>query len=763
MRIDPHSLRFKITALAATAVALTALGLVVSDYVRTRDFMTEVLQSQLSDSAHAEAVRLEMHFETMARDAQILSATPPIQGIMRSGAASGQVDPLDGTPLMLWENRLATIFTAFLEARPAYTQVRYIGLADNGRELVRVDRKDGAIVRLRGEDLQQKGDEPYMQRVYAAQDGHFFFTPVTLNRELGRVEETRTPTIRLVLPVPDREGGYFGAIVLNANYEALLAQLDPELMPGSTLTVVDANGDYMTFRPGDDSRRLNLHLDEGWRPDPHWEALLGGAPEAELIRTDTRTAIAKSIETDGIWAQKFWVIASARNDARGSGLWLLVSREHRFSLISVALIVIASGVIAARISRHLDKLSRAVKTLSVLDAAMHVRLDTHDGVSEVLGALEGQIVENTARLAASYAAAQVGIVTADGDARIVDMNPAALEIFGYAPGEVTGQSIDILMPEEFRGRHRHYIGAFQKALEPMAKDHELEGLRRDGSRFPVSITLSSIGGGGRKAVVAVVKDISEQRDARREQVRLIGRLEGLAKELARSNEELDRFAYIASHDLKAPLRVIDNASRWLEEDLEEYLDDDTRDSMNLLRNRVRRMEALLDDLLAFSRVGREGYSQQLVSGEVILDHVMGLVALPEGFQLDIGDGFASVFLPLMPVSTVFLNLVGNAIKHHDRSTGTVRIRVEETPSDYVFTVADDGPGIPPQFHDQVFGMFQTLKPRDDVEGSGMGLAFVKKIVELADGSLVLESAGRGASFRFRWPKPPSLQLQIRAA
>ncbi len=762
MRIDPHSLRFKITALAATAVALTALGLAVSDYIRTQDFISEVLQSQLSDSAHAEAVRLEMHLETMARDAQILSATPPIQGIMRSGAASDQVDPLDGTPMALWEDRLATIFSAFLEARPAYTQVRYIGLADNGRELVRIDRKDGAILRVRGEDLQQKGDEPYMQRVYAAEDGHFF-TPVTLNRELGHVDETHTPTIRLVLPVPDLEGGHFGAIVLNADYEALLAQLDPELMPGSSLTVVNANGDYMMFRAGEDARRLWFHLDEGWRPDPHWEALLGGAPESELIRSDMRTAIAKSIETEGTWGQKFWVIASSRNDAGGSGLWYLLSRDYRFSLITVTLIVIASGVIAARISRHLDKLTRAVKTLSVLDAAMNVRLDTHEEVSEVLGALEGQIVDNTARLAASYAAAQVGIVTADADARIVDMNPSALEIFGYAPGEVTGQSIDVLMPEEYRGRHRQYIGAFQKALEPMAKDHELEGLRRDGSRFPVSITLSSVGGGDRKTVVGVVKDISEQRDARREQARLIGRLEGLAKDLARSNEELDRFAYIASHDLKAPLRVIDNASRWLEEDLDEYLDDDTRDSMNLLRNRVRRMEALLDDLLAFSRVGREAYSQRLVSGDVILEHVMGLVALPEGFRLDVGKGFDNVLLPLMPVSTVFLNLIGNAIKHHDRSTGTVKIRVEETPSDYVFTVADDGPGIPPQFHEQVFGMFQTLKPRDDVEGSGMGLAFVKKIVEISHGSLQLESAGRGTSFRFRWPKPNSLEMQDRAA
>lgn len=221
------------------------------------------------------------------------------------------------------------------------------------------------------------------------------------------------------------------------------------------------------------------------------------------------------------------------------------------------------------------------------------------------------------------------------------------------------------------------------------------------------------------------------------------------------NKELDEFAYVASHDLKAPLRVIDNTSKWLEEDLQEHLTDETRENMKLMRGRVRRMEKLLDDLLQYSRIGRktdEAY-EELIAGDALMENILAMLSPPQGFTVKVGPGFHDIQLRRMPVQQILMNLIGNAIKHHDKKVGTVEVTVEDHGAEYAFAVKDDGPGIPAQFHDRIFRMFQTLKPRDRVEGSGMGLAMVRKYVDVYGGTVGFESAeGKGSTFHFTWPK-----------
>jgi PAS domain S-box-containing protein len=229
------------------------------------------------------------------------------------------------------------------------------------------------------------------------------------------------------------------------------------------------------------------------------------------------------------------------------------------------------------------------------------------------------------------------------------------------------------------------------------------------------------------------------------------------QELMRSNQELDQFAYAASHDLKAPLRVIFNASKWLEEDLEKYLTPSTREDMDLLRRRVLRMEKLLDDLLEYSRIGRTKSEQrvEILSADELMDNILGLISLPEGFTVSLSPKLAGIQVKRMPLQQVLINLIGNALKHHDKKTGCVEVSIEDLGSQLEFAVRDDGPGIPPEFHEQIFKMFQTLKPRDQVEGSGMGLAMVRKYIEFAGGEIAVESGvGRGSTFRFSWPKQP---------
>jgi signal transduction histidine kinase len=241
-----------------------------------------------------------------------------------------------------------------------------------------------------------------------------------------------------------------------------------------------------------------------------------------------------------------------------------------------------------------------------------------------------------------------------------------------------------------------------------------------------------------------------------------GKVANAYRRIEAVNVELQEFAYVASHDLKAPLRVIDNASKWLEEDLQEHLTDETRDNMNLLRGRIGRMEKLLDDLLEYSRIGRSTDERyiEVVTGDALMANILALLSPPNGFSVKVSSSFADIHVRRMPLQQILMNLVSNAIKHHDRNNGCIEVTAKDDGARYAFMVKDDGPGIPAQFHDQIFKMFQTLKPRDQVEGSGMGLAMVRKNIEVFGGTIDLRSAeGKGSEFHFTWPKQHSIKSE----
>lgn len=246
-------------------------------------------------------------------------------------------------------------------------------------------------------------------------------------------------------------------------------------------------------------------------------------------------------------------------------------------------------------------------------------------------------------------------------------------------------------------------------------------------------------------VFGVNFDVTEARQAEQRQAELIGKL-------SRVNDELTSFTYIASHDLKSPLRGIDQLASWITEDLGERLQGDTLEHLRLMRSRIQRMEMLLDDLLAYSRVGRSSDMVVSVNTRELLNNIFEMQATTKPMQLVLADDMPVLNCQKVPLELVFRNLISNAIKHHDKPQGTIRVSASQTTDGYAFTVQDDGPGIPPEHQERVFTMFQTLKPRDAVEGSGIGLAIVKKAVESVGGTVTLESDGQhGCTFRFTWP------------
>lgn len=229
--------------------------------------------------------------------------------------------------------------------------------------------------------------------------------------------------------------------------------------------------------------------------------------------------------------------------------------------------------------------------------------------------------------------------------------------------------------------------------------------------------------------------------------------EKLAKDLAKSNQDLDEFAYVASHDLKAPLRGISQLSHWMEEDIEDGKFDEIPKILQMVTGRVKRLEALLNDLLEYSRVNRHKSTLTQLDSQKLIEDLFPLYAPVTGFKLILEGGLPVFDTQKAPFEQVIRNLLNNAFKHHDKSEGSIQVRCEDQGLFYKFMVKDDGPGIDSDHFDEIFKMFKTLKSRDEVEGSGMGLALIKKIVEHYGGQIYLESTlGEGTAFYFTWPK-----------
>ncbi len=228
-----------------------------------------------------------------------------------------------------------------------------------------------------------------------------------------------------------------------------------------------------------------------------------------------------------------------------------------------------------------------------------------------------------------------------------------------------------------------------------------------------------------------------------------------AEDLARANRDLEEFAYIASHDLKGPLRSISQLASWLNEDAADKLSDESARHLGQLMERAGRMQQLLNDLLAYSRAGRPDGSAESIDLTGLVDDVVALSGMPESFEVEKRLAVTSIVGPKTPLEIVLRNLIGNSIKHHDLEAGRLVITAElanDDESKVVFAIQDDGPGIPAEYFDRVFGLFQTLQPRDQVEGSGMGLTLVKRLVETAGGRVWIEPAqSRGTKVCFTWP------------
>ncbi|MBE9065267.1 PAS domain S-box protein [Leptolyngbya cf. ectocarpi LEGE 11479] len=370
-----------------------------------------------------------------------------------------------------------------------------------------------------------------------------------------------------------------------------------------------------------------------------------------------------------------------------------------------------------------------------------------------------QLAAQKQQLQTIFDRAGVGIARLALDGQWIQANDKLCEILNYSKTELLQTDFQsITHPDDAAQDMEHYQALLKGTSETVVLEKRY--LRKGGEPIWCRVTASIIHD-GEGYFIAFIEDITERKanehileHQKDELARNNLILAQMTASLGQRNQELDEFAYVASHDLKAPLRAIANLATWLEEDLDGQLPAENKQQLELLQGRVHRMENLIDGLLAYSRVGRGDQITEPVDLNVLLRNLVDLLDPPPGFTIAIAPNLPTLNTARPALNQVFANLLSNAIKHHDRTDGHIDIRCQLLENGlYEFSVTDDGPGIDPAFHQKIFNIFQILEARDKTENTGIGLSIVKKTVEAEGGNITLDSqVGQGCTFRFTWPQ-----------
>jgi PAS domain S-box-containing protein len=348
-------------------------------------------------------------------------------------------------------------------------------------------------------------------------------------------------------------------------------------------------------------------------------------------------------------------------------------------------------------------------------------------------------------------AAPDAMVVVDQGGKIVLLNVQAEKQFGYSRDELVGQRVTNLIPEGFA--ERLIADGTRSAAEALAQQIgtgiELTGRRKDGSDFPIEIMLSPLENAEGTLVTAAIRNITERK---RSEVRLVNTV----GELKRSNDELQQFAYVASHDLQEPLRMVASYTQLLSQRYKGRLDSDADEFIAYAVDGSNRMQALIRDLLTYSRAGTNGKAlQQISSGNALKEALTNLRAtIEESGAVVTQDSLPAVTMDEAQLTQVFQNLVGNAVKYRTAEAPRVHVSAASNGShEWIFSVKDNGLGIDPQYFQRIFVIFQRLHGREEFKGTGIGLSICKKIVERLGGKIWVESQPeKGSTFYFNLPR-----------
>lgn len=736
------SLQTKVILLTLACVLASSLAISVVFNLRMRDLAYRDAVNTMDRETQLIAAQFEAAYQSSTDDVLTLAGTPPIQGIIRT--QGGAVDPLDNSRYEEWRQRLETIFTSLLVRRPSYFQIRYIGLADGAREIVRVERKGSEIVVVQPADLQPKGNEPYLHFAQEA-PGQVYFSEITYNREQGVRDPRNILALRTITPVVTRSGEPFGILVINIDYSMLVERVFKTANPSSSAIFINENGDFMRYGGEEGSGRVHSAQDTDIQTPPEFKMVYGAEPPSGVIeRAGAVSTYARRQVGSGENASSIAVVLNVPLDA----LWADLAKIRFDGLLLGAVLVfcalILSFVVARVLTRPLKVMTAAIVASGTRSASSGLPVERTDEIGDLARAFRRKEVqladeERRSRIIIDHVVDGLTLINQDG---VVEMfNPSCERMFGYDADEMVGKNITLLMREEEAVLHEKAMASFraEEGGREIAFTREFIARRKNGEEFPIELSVNTVETDGKTKFSGVVRDISQR------------------KEVERLKSE---FVSTVSHELRTPLTSIRGALGLLSEMRQVKLPENAARMIEIALKNSDRLVNLVNDILDFEKLAVD--KVQFHKTRVDLrEEVRQAVALIQEYaaqfdvtvKCELPEELDPVYADPARLQQVLANLLSNAAKFSPQGD-VVSINLEKAGDVARIYVIDNGPGIPRHFRDSIFTPFAQADGTNQrkVGGTGLGLHITKQLVERMGGVIDFHTqTGVGTTFWVDFP------------
>ena len=746
-------------------VLVTGITVGLGVHIGSNRVLVKQAMEDLGDAAEIGSTQFSAPIAAFSNDVKFLGKTPPIKGIIRA-VENGGIDPMSGSTTDEWSERLAVVFTAFLGAKPNYFQIRYIGIAHNGREITRVERFKNRVVRVTGDQLQSKANRPYFKAARTLKPGQVYLSDISLNREQGKVSTPHVRTIRAAAPIYSNQAEVFGIVIVNMDIGPMLDRLEETARGKHDIYVTNAAGDYLIHPDPSKTFGFDLETPHRIREDyPVLGSILQHMPEKtrQIIYEDDVVASARKVAFDPLSQEQYieiLMIASEEDLLAGA-----VTVRNQSALLAFVLIIAATAFalfFAYLLVRPVVQITRATQMLSEQEDVDISRVTLPNQSPDEIGILARSFQHMVTRLQQRDAAlkdrgveleaseakirtiletAPDGIITIDEHGIVESFNTSAGQIFGYAQENVIGKDVSLIvvLPDGVNTKDflSHYVPTEASDLPVFRR--EIEGRRNNDTRFPMDISISPAQVSSRLLFTLVVRDVTDRKQAERrvlhtEKLAAVGKL----------------VASIA-HEFNNPIYGIRNA---LEQTLEHStVPTNHQTTLQLAISECNRIANLVRELQEFNcpTTGK-------VTGMNLHQAIENTLHLIQTRFQSRGIKVITQFSADMPeieavsdqVRQVILNLLQNAEDAIAESGGTVTVSTAVIGTMAEFTVTDTGAGIAEEHLGKIFDPFFTTKGQ--VKGTGLGLSTSYNIVKQHRGDLTVESTpGQGAAFRVILP------------
>ena len=743
------SLRNKVLFVVAISTVLTAASITSLYYYKTtkQTILNEL--SSIKTETSLLAPLLLSEFQELRDDIKALHETVNFL----ESTNHNEVSPAH-------KRQLQTIFKSVIAQKRNYIQVRYIGLADDGREIVRVDRTGDEITVTPEENLQKKSQETYFQNALLIPKGEFYFSAINLNREFRKVEIPYLPVIRVISPIYNNNNKMNGMLVINASYKNMLTNFVSQLKLSRDMYIINENGDHLHFKQA--SQTLDFFINEinnKAKKLPLIQQVLSEKKQSNTldvaINNQKNLAHYQKIFYDPSKEERFLALVLTTPEH----VTLAQAQKTKQAATNLGLLMIIiscflSAALSVVITNPIGKIIEGIRSYTAGDRSISLPTKAKDEIGELARSFENMIqtldksrkteTDLILRMQAILDNTVDGLITIDEKGKIESFNTACTTIFGYASTEVLGKNVKILMPAPYHAEHDAYLRNYKNTGKKkiIGIGREVLGRRKNGTTFPIDLSVSEVNVNGRTIYSGIVRDITDRKKAE--------------NALVEANTELEEFAYRTSHDLKSPLVSSIALLDVTEVAIKSNNTDQAVQSIKLVKTSLQKLEKLVEDILSLTKTKKEEIVPQIVDVAELIDTTLAQLNHMDNFErIQIQKNFdfdGTLVTQTARFRHIIQNLISNAIKYQDlkKEQPFVKISTRSKNETFILDIEDNGIGIPHEKQDKMFEMFQRFHPRVSF-GSGLGLYMVKKSADLLGGYVSYKDTNDGSLFTLTIP------------